>query len=173
MTATPYSPSTASRQVASFCLQLVLFAFVTLAGGCSGEPAKPASKPVEEPIVIKLGGQPFTMELASTNHNRQMGLMYRKSLAPEAGMVFVFKDEENLTFWMKDTSIPLDIVYLDKLGKIVSIKQMAPFDLGQTASDGPAKYAIELNAGTAAKVGLKVGDTIDLPPTVRNPAELE
>jgi uncharacterized membrane protein (UPF0127 family) len=123
--------------------------------------------------VVSLGGRPFRLEVAATDDVRQKGLMRRPALAPDGGMIFVFPREQELGFWMKNTAVPLDIVYVDAGGRVVSVKQMAPYDLGRTSSDGPAKYAIELNRGTAARLGLKAGDRIDLPERVKNPPELE
>jgi uncharacterized membrane protein (UPF0127 family) len=112
---------------------------------------------------MQIGAKPFTLEIADTDELRQKGLMRRDSMPKDQGMIFVFLDEAPRSFWMKNTRIPLDIIYLDARGRIVSIKQMKPFDLTGTPSDGPAQYAIELNEGTASKLGIKPGDTLDLP----------
>lgn len=147
----------------------------TLVVGCAGcdRDASKSSGGKATSVVLSLAGKPFNVEIAASNANRQLGLMYRKSLPADAGMVFVFKREEPLSFWMRNTEIPLDIVYLDAAGRVVSIKQMKPFDESGVPSEGPARYAIELNQGTAATVGLKVGDTVQLPPQVSNPPDLE
>ncbi|QOV88509.1 DUF192 domain-containing protein [Humisphaera borealis] len=135
----------------------------------------PAVAALSEPVrlPIKLGSETIRMEIAATDALRQRGLMYRTSLPQDAGMVFVFQREQELAFWMKDTRIPLDIVYLERSGRIVSIKHMAPYDINATPSEGFARYAIELNLGAAARLGLKRGDFIDLPEAVRNPKDLE
>lgn len=135
--------------------------------------ALPADLTAYAAPTVTLGGRPFQLEVASTDALREHGLMDRDALAADAGMAFVFADEQPRRFWMKNTRIPLDIVYLDAGGRVVSVRQMAPFDLTGVPSGGPAKYAIELNAGTAARVGLKAGDAVALPPMVRNPPELE
>ena len=95
------------------------------------------------------------------------GLMNRESMPSDRGMIFVFGDEQNLEFYMKNTLIPLDIVYLDRVGKVVSVAQMKPMDESAIPSGWPAKYAIELNEGTAAKVGVKAGDVIRIPAEAR------
>ena len=118
-------------------------------------------------VRMELGGQPFTLELAATEKTRQHGLMHRQSMPANHGMLFVFADEQPLSFWMKNTLIPLDIVYLDKGGKVVSVSRMKPMDETGVPSGRPAKYAIELNEGTAARVGLKVGDVLNVPPAAR------
>jgi uncharacterized membrane protein (UPF0127 family) len=84
------------------------------------------------------------------------------------GMIFVFPDTEPRSFWMKDTRIPLDILYLDPDGVVVSIRQMKPYDLSGVHSDKPAKYAIELNKGAAERAGVKVGDKLEIPEAARN-----
>jgi len=86
------------------------------------------------------------------------------------GMIFVFSDEAPRGFWMKNTRIPLDILYIATDGKIVSLKTMRPYDLSQIPSDGPAKYAIELNAGMIQKTGVKVGEILQIPAEAREPA---
>ncbi|HMO25414.1 MAG TPA: DUF192 domain-containing protein, partial [Tepidisphaeraceae bacterium] len=79
-------------------------------------------------------------------------------------MIFAFPDERPLSFWMKNTHIPLDILYLTADGAVVSTHRMLPHDLRPVPSAGPAKYAIELNAGEIARTGLRRGDRIDIPP---------
>ena len=118
-------------------------------------------------VHMDIGSQPFTLELAATEKTRQHGLMHRQSMPQDHGMLFVFADEQPLSFWMKNTLIPLDIVYLDRGGKVVSISQMKPLDETGIPSQFPAKYAIELNQGTAARVGVKVGDVLNVPPAAR------
>ena len=78
-------------------------------------------------------------------------------------MIFVFSDEQVRDFWMKNTFIPLDIVYLDNTGKVVAIRQMKARDETSVSSDAPAQYAIEVNAGAARQAGVKEGTTIFLP----------
>jgi len=78
-------------------------------------------------------------------------------------MIFVFDHEEPLGFWMKNTRIPLDIIYIDSTGRVVSVKQMKAFDTSSTPSDGPVQYAIELNQGAATAAGVKAGMSLRLP----------
>jgi uncharacterized membrane protein (UPF0127 family) len=116
---------------------------------------------------MRLGNKPFTLEVADTPATVQYGLMRRDSMPADHGMIFVFADEAERGFWMKNTRIPLDIVYVAADGKIVSIKQMKPYDERTTPSDGPAQYAIELNKGAAESVGLKPGMALQLPPGLK------
>lgn len=146
------------------CHALVLSAAL-FAPACERDKSVPAS---EYGIVrMQIGNQPFTLELAATDKTRQHGLMHRQTLAPDRGMIFVFPDEDYRSFWMRNTLIPLDIVYLDKAGKVVSISQMKPLDETGVHSVGRAKYAIEMNEGAAAKAGVKVGDVLNVPPAAR------
>ena len=116
---------------------------------------------------LPIGARTFTLEVADTDPLRVKGLMFRTEMPEDHGMIFVFPDEDDRGFWMKNTLIPLDIVYLDADGRVVSVKSMVPRDLNPVPSDGPAMYAIELNAGVAAKTGVKAGDVISLPPGLK------
>lgn len=110
-----------------------------------------------------LGSQTFDLEVAATPDTRQTGLMHRDSMPAHHGMIFVFPDQDIRDFWMRNTRIPLDIVYLDSQGTVLTIKQMQPYDLTSISSDRPAKYAIELNQGAASRAQLRTGDTIKVP----------
>ncbi len=108
------------------------------------------------------------VELAQTEDQRARGLMRRRSLARNAGMLFLFDEQSRGGFWMKNTRIPLDILYLDEGGQVVSIHRMKPYDTKtNTVSARPAQYAIELNAGRAAEVGVIAGDVLQVPTTAR------
>src|SRR3954453_2404300 len=78
-------------------------------------------------VNMTLGNGKFVIEVADTDAEQEIGLMYRDSMPADHGMIFWFRDEDVRSFWMKNTRIPLDIVYTDKNGKIVAIKQMQPF----------------------------------------------
>jgi uncharacterized membrane protein (UPF0127 family) len=119
---------------------------------------------------MKLGRETFALEVADTPRKQQLGLMHRKSMPQDRGMLFVFPDEQERNFWMKNTLIPLDIVYLDAGGKVVSVKPMKPLDETSVPSDGPAKYAVELNQGAAKRAGVAAGDVLVVPEEAREPA---
>jgi uncharacterized protein len=89
----------------------------------------------------------------------------------DRGMLFVFEDERERSFWMKNTHIPLDIVYADANGKVVSVKPMKPMDESPVPSDGAAKYAVEINQGAAKRAGVKAGDVLIIPAEIRQPAD--
>ena len=110
------------------------------------------------------GKHGFTVELARTDAEREHGLMDRRSMAEGAGMLFDFGRDQMLVFWMKDTYIPLDMVFIDHGGRVVSIKRDAkPLDETLISSDAPAAGVLEVNAGVADKIGLKVGDEVKNP----------
>jgi uncharacterized protein len=125
---------------------------------------------LQRTVTVEIGGKPFTLEVAANDDDRQRGLMYRKSMPGDHGMLFVFPSERPLSFWMRNTLIPLDILYLDRFGKVVSVSQMKPLDETGVPSGWPAKYAIELNEGTANTVGVKAGDVIRIPAEAREPS---
>lgn len=118
------------------------------------------------PVVVTLHGQRFTAELATDEAAREHGLMLRASLAPDRGMLFVFPDTAPRGFWMKSTLIPLDILYFDAQRKLVSAQQDVPPCKADPCpiypSAGPARYVLELPAGTARRIGARDGDTLTI-----------
>jgi uncharacterized protein len=103
------------------------------------------------------------VEIAATDAERERGLMGRTALAEDAGMLFVFDREQQLSFWMKDTLIPLSIAYINESGRIVDIQDMQPLDETPHPSAAPAKYALEVNQGFFVARGIQVGDKVELP----------
>ena len=105
------------------------------------------------------------IEIADDNNERMNGLMFRKSLGKNSGMLFVFDDEEIQTFWMKNTLIPLDIIFIGKDMKIADIKYAAPCREDQCRlykSSGPAKYVLEVNYNFTIKNNVKIDDKITI-----------
>ena len=164
MTPAPARHAPRVRPWRAACAALVLSAALLLPACKRDAAVAPADFGL---VHMQVGAQPFTLELAATDKTRQHGLMHRQSLPSDRGMLFVFPDEAPRSFWMRNTLIPLDIVYLDAAGKVVSISQMKPLDETGVHSAGPAKYAIELNEGAAAKAGVKVGDVLTIPDNAR------
>jgi hypothetical protein len=110
---------------------------------------------------VRVGGVPVTVEIADTPALRERGLMYRDSLPPDYGMLFVYPDEGVRGFWMRNTVIPLDIAFMDRNGVILNVEQMAPRDENETYSAGPAQYALEMPEGWFAEHGVGVGDRLE------------
>lgn len=101
------------------------------------------------------------IEIADTDFDIQTGLMYRNTMAQNQGMLFVFNDTQKRYFYMKNTRIPLDIIYIDDKKKIVSFQKNAiPFDESSLPSNVPAKYVLEVNAGFVDTKAIRVGDRI-------------
>ena len=113
---------------------------------------------------LEIGGAAFQVEVARSAEEQSRGLMYRKRLGPREGMLFVYERDRRLSFWMKNTSVPLSIGFLTKDGTIVQIEDMTPFDLDTVRSVISVRYALELPKGAFAEVGAGVGDRIIFPP---------
>jgi uncharacterized membrane protein (UPF0127 family) len=104
----------------------------------------------------------FTVELAITDRQQQQGLMYRRTLAPDAGMLFDYVTPTRITMWMKNTFIPLDMIFIGADGKVVDIAERAvPQSETIIPSKVPARAVLELNGGTVQRLGIKVGDTVE------------
>ncbi|HEV3477076.1 MAG TPA: DUF192 domain-containing protein, partial [Rubrobacteraceae bacterium] len=105
------------------------------------------------------------VEIADTDPERQRGLMGRTALPEDQGMLFVFGGEQELSFWMKNTLIPLSIAYIDSEGRIVDIQDMKTLDDDPPhyVSAEPARYALEVNQGFFEERGIEVGDRAELP----------
>ena len=126
---------------------------------------------------VEIGGMLFeNMETALCDEDRTRGLMFRESLPEDGGMIFLFKKPEMHSFWMRNTRIPLDILFIDKEGRITAIHTM-PVEKPQGSQESdesycdrlpgysslkPAIAAIEINAGMAATLNLKVGDKVEI-----------
>jgi uncharacterized membrane protein (UPF0127 family) len=101
-------------------------------------------------------------EIAKTEEERSKGLMHRKKLPEGEGMLFVFERDQQLSFWMKITSIPLSIAFITSDGRIVEIRDMQPFDLNSVMSSRSVRYALEVPQGWFGRAGVKPGDTIKI-----------
>lgn len=101
--------------------------------------------------------------MVRTEEEKAKGLMFREKLGKNEGMLFVYEQEEILSFWMKNTRIPLSIGFIAKNGKIVDIQDMQPFSLQSHVSARPAQYALEVNQGWFKRNGIQVGDFVHLP----------
>jgi uncharacterized protein len=115
-------------------------------------------------IVGKTGPHRFTVEVAETPAQMEQGLMFRRTLADNAGMLFDFKQPTMATMWMRNTLIPLDMLFVDAQGRIVNIHERAvPKSDDVIAAAAPVRYVIELNGGTAARLGIAPGDKVESP----------
>lgn len=152
----------------------LLLAFVCGALGCGEAP--PASESGMPPgalgplptVTFALAGEEVTAEVAITMQQQRQGLMYRDSMPANHGMLFVYREPQYLSFWMKNTRIPLSIAFIRPDGRISNIEEMephrGPFEPTQNyVSRYRCLYALEMNAGWFARHGVNAGDTIALP----------
>ncbi len=126
--------------------------------GCSEPDLQPPPRVAR--LKLQVGQRELNTEVAYSNVSRRRGLMFRKALEKDSGMLFVFPRKKMLSFWMKDTLIPLSIAYIDDSGKVLQIKDMAPRDETSVESDFFVRYALEVDRGWYEKAGLKEGDSI-------------
>ena len=128
--------------------------------GASGISQAAEIQPLE--IVTKTGVQMFSVEMAKTEKERETGLMYRKEMADGRGMLFDFTPEQQISMWMKNTYLSLDMLFLDEAGTVTHVATHAqPVSLALISSQGPVRYVVELNGGAAASYGVKVGDRLE------------
>ena len=110
----------------------------------------------------------FQVEVADTSTKRELGLQYRRDLAPDRGMIFLFPTESEHAFWMKNTPIPLDMIFINSDGKIVGIvEQAVPFSLDSRSVPATSRFVLEINGGLSKRHGIKIGDSIrfqEIPP---------
>jgi uncharacterized membrane protein (UPF0127 family) len=154
-----------------FGRRLALFAAATLFV-LPGSPAwaqsslRAPSFPRSELTIEARGGKVhrFTVELADTDERRAYGLMHRDTMPADHGMIFDFKRDQPVAMWMRNTRIPLDMLFIDREGRVVNIHARAvPFDETSIGSEGPVRSVLELNGGTAARLGLAPGDVVRHP----------
>ncbi len=112
---------------------------------------------------VSINSKQLNVRIACSREQLTQGLMNITTLAENSGMLFIFKDEQNLTFWAKNTYIPIDIAYLNNSLEIVDIHTLKPLDRTIVTSRKPASYALEVNAGWFQKNSIKVGDKIIIP----------
>ena len=117
-------------------------------------------------LVLKTetGDHSFNIEVATTNEERALGLMFRRSLPENAGMLFLYDPPQQAAMWMKNTLIPLDMVFIAPDGRVHRIETgTEPFSQALISSEGTGAGVLELNAGQADKIGLKPGDKVVYP----------
>ncbi len=109
---------------------------------------------------VKVAGHALRVEVAATDEQRATGLMNRRQLGKDDGMLFVFDEPAYHAMWMKNTLIPLSVAFVDHAGRILNIADMQPQTLDSHAAAGPARYAIETNLGWFARHGVREGDRV-------------
>ena len=127
---------------------------------CSNEPPRLKL----EKARLRVKGKAINAELAREPEEQARGLMYRRSLGENEGMLFVYDAPRMVSFWMKNTRIPLSIAFMEGNGRIVHIEQMQPYDsVTLHPSPQPVQYALEMNQGWFEKNGVGVGDRVEIP----------
>ena len=116
---------------------------------------------------IRIGNKALKVKLATTPEQQKQGLMNIQGmpptqLPPNEGMLFVYQREEMISFWMRNTTLPLSIAFIDKKGYITEIKDMEPGSDASVRPERPAQYALEVNRGWFSKNDIRVGDKVEL-----------
>ncbi len=132
---------------------------IPLLVACAGAAAVPAAAQMP---VIELGAGMFRIEaeVADSFEERQRGLMQRRSMPAQHGMLFVFPEESHHCMWMKNTLLPLSVAFLDGAGRIVNIEDMQPQTENNHCASAPSRYALEMNAGWFRERGIGPGSAI-------------
>jgi uncharacterized membrane protein (UPF0127 family) len=132
----------------------LVFILVLSAAACQAEPRV---------IIATSAGRELSVavEIADTPAKRELGLQYRRDLPADRGMIFLFPGESTLSFWMKNTPIPLDMIFIAGDRKIVGVVEQArPFSLDPRGVPTPSRFVLEVNGGFAKRHGVKAGDTV-------------
>jgi uncharacterized membrane protein (UPF0127 family) len=118
-----------------------------------------------DPLTVETshGERSFTVEIADDPGERERGLMFREDMDDMHGMLFVFEEQRDVGFWMKNTPMPLDLIFIGQDGKIRAIKKGEPQSEAIVSSGLPVRFVLELKAGTAARNGIEYGDLLRHP----------
>lgn len=151
-----HSPSASAGLIRKFAAASIAILITLPLAACSDEAR----------LVIKseTGDHAFTVEVVDTPELRAKGLMYRQELAPDAGMLFDFKEERPVSFWMMNTYIPLDMIFITAAGEIANVHVNArPHDTTSIPSAGPVQFVLEIPGGRSVELGIEAGDTVEHP----------
>jgi uncharacterized protein len=135
-------------------LFLTLFAVLLQVSACQAQP---------QVTIATEGGRELTfqVEVADTPSKRELGLQYRRDLPPDRGMIFLFPTESEHSFWMKNTPLPLDMIFISKDLKIVGIvEQAVPFSTDSRSVPAASQFVLEINGGLSQRHGIKAGDSV-------------
>ena len=147
------------RHLSLALVSIVMLAPLTI---FADTPALPEGKPQTglPTVSLKVGSQNVRAEVANTEATRQVGMMFRQKMGKQDGMLFVFPEVAYHAMWMRNTLIPLSVAYMNERGVIVSIHEMQALSEAVHQATGPARYALEMNAGWFGSNKVNVGDTI-------------
>ena len=155
-------PSKAARRIVAFVvLCAALLIYKSPPGFAEDAPARPESGLETLAIVTASGTHEFSVEVMRNGPQRERGLMFRRYLPQDRGMLFDFGVERTIMMWMKNTYLPLDMIFIGRTGKVVGFaNDTEPLSEKIIPSGAPAYGVLEVNAGTAARIGLKIGDHV-------------
>lgn len=138
----------------TFAAASVAIALAMPLAACSADDSKLS-------IQSATGKHQFTVEVVDTPESRAQGLMYRQDLADDAGMLFDFKEERPVSFWMRNTFIPLDMIFIEADGTVLNVHVNArPHDTTSIPSAGPVQYVLEIPGGRSVELGIAAGDQV-------------
>jgi uncharacterized protein len=146
------------------CGAAALLALASIAASPAAADAacpSPTLKHAPATFVTATGRHKYDLEIAASPDEQQCGLMYRKTLKPGSGMIFPFSPPRSASFWMENTVLPLDLIFVGPDNKVLTIASGKPFSRDFIDSGGITASVIELNAGQAKKIGLKPGDKVE------------
>ncbi|MBI1755678.1 MAG: DUF192 domain-containing protein [Fimbriimonas ginsengisoli] len=163
-------------------LLALLVCTLALALGCSKSDAPPAAQARDNPrrmfqlarlekVELEAGGHRFKAWLMDTPLKQEEGMMHLtdEEVGADDAMLFAFDEPRSMTFWMKDTLIPLDIAFISPDGKVLNVEVGHPLDESAVPSKGVAQFVVETKAGAAARLGLTSGAVVKLPPPLTKP----
>lgn len=146
---------------------LALTIIASFAGGpASAQTGQPMLLPVDPAPLIAMtadGEEQFTIEVADDNAERSRGLMFRRDLPERRGMLFVFENTRRVAFWMKNTPLPLDLIFVGEDGRVLDILPGVPFSEAPIAPEGMVRFVLEVHEGVAKSAGIDVGDRLRHP----------
>lgn len=150
-------------------LLILLLALATVS--CSNDDLPKATTFDRATVTVSEGGlsAKVNVEIASTEKQREQGLMLRQSMPEDAGMLFLFPTDTTVGFWMRNTYLPLDIAYLDPAGKVLEVRRAQPLDETPLIPLGPYRYTLELNQGWFERHGYGPSAVITLPRSMPTP----
>lgn len=146
-----------------FIAVAVIGAWLALRSPSAAEDSRAQFLPVDaEPLVVQTatGDRNFTIEIADDPSERERGLMFRTDMADDHGMLFIFEDQREVGFWMENTPMPLDIIFIAQDGSIKAIKKGEPFSRAVISPGEPVRFVLELKDGIAEANGIAVGDKV-------------
>jgi len=153
----------AASLFAAFFVGLLLLTAGATAQSAFGQPMLLPVDPAPLVAGTEAGEKRFSIEIADDNNERSAGLMFRRTMPDDRGMLFVFENTRRVAFWMKNTPMPLDLVFIGEDGEVKAVMPGIPFSEAPIAPPEPVRFVLELKAGTAQKAGIAEGDRLRHP----------